>query len=112
MMLPKDFAHVIQENYEAANLKDFSGTPTLIDENKNQDKESQNYSQHPSLNPNRSKQSDEIQSSMRKANLLLGNNREILIYVPDDLTEEEFNRIPSWLDIQKYGLLGDNNAKE
>lgn len=55
---------------------------------------------------------DIIPSSMRKANLLLGKNREVIIYVPNDLTEEEFNLIPTWLGIQKYGLLADENDKK
>jgi len=60
-------------------------------------------------------------ASMRKANLLLqGENREISIYAPADLTESEFGLIFKWLELQKYGLVNlvvvkdssDENPKE
>jgi hypothetical protein len=84
------FAYVIRENYELANLRDFSGSSLGADKKISQEVKPPKPPPPPSL---------EISSTMRKANLLLGNNREILIYIPNDLTEEEFKRIPSWLEI-------------
>jgi hypothetical protein len=94
----KRFAAVIVDTYNFAKLSD-----RLDDNNENELKveEANNQSIFPK---------DQIGNisnpSIRKTNLLLqGKNREIVVIVPDDLTNEEFELLQKWLEIQKFGLV-------
>jgi hypothetical protein len=100
----KRFASVIVETYAFSQLSRVGMESEEEEQDKSDDK------------PDDS--SDDALST-RKANLLLrGQNREVLIYAPSDLTDEEFDRMIKWLEFQKYGLVTstkkdiDNNGNQ
>jgi hypothetical protein len=92
----KRFAGVITNTYQYAKL--FESNTTSSDE-------PEETISNEFLNDSTKKEIP-LSSSNRKTNLLLpGKNREILISVPADLTNEEFDLIFKWLELQKYGLV-------
>jgi hypothetical protein len=91
----KRFASVIAETYNFAKL---SNVEEEEDNNTDEDEKE--------IKEQKTEAEKQIQSSVRKANLLLaGKNREITILAPADLTEIEFEMISKWLELQKYGLV-------
>lgn len=102
------FSSVLTDTYEFAKLNQLDSEES--DEEENDKEEGLNNQFDSPQNPQSSldvigpKTNNDVQ--LRKANLLLaGQNREIIIYAPVDLTEEEFDLIGDWLRLQKYGLV-------
>lgn len=94
----KRFATVIVETFNFAQFSELSSdkNSTIDEDNNKTTRESED------------KKEEIISPFVRKANLLLtGNNREIIIYAPSDLTEDEFLMISKWLELQKYGLVSN-----
>lgn len=63
----------------------------------------------------REKSSEQEISSIRKANLPLpgiGVDREIIISVPDDLTDEEFEQARKWFEFLKFGFVSNSVGKD
>jgi hypothetical protein len=101
-------AEVFSANYDYVNLKDYTEKP-MSDVTTNTMGENTQEERHPRDNeiPKFSGPSESVSSiKIRKANFLLpGDDREIIISVPSDLTEEEFSLSLKWLEFQKFGLV-------
>jgi len=51
--------------------------------------------------------------SGRKANFVLpGVGREIVIHIPNDLTDAEFDVLLKWLELQKFGFVSPTVSKD
>jgi len=94
------FASVIVDTYDFAQLK--SQGEAFSDHGESQLSSEKNVDLYEPL------EHDILPPATRKANLLLpGKDRQIIIFAPDDLTEDEFALIFKWLELQKYGLVQD-----
>ena len=110
------FSFVATETYEYAKLNQLGIEETDTNEDNLEEDIDQPRDQQGDENNKDQKIKTDNEVQLRKANLLLaGQNREIIIYAPTDLTEEEFDLIGDWLRLQKYGLVAKKelpNEKE
>jgi hypothetical protein len=100
----KRFASVIVVTYNFARLLEISENSDVLINEEEENKED-NISKEQEI----SNEDKKSLSSLRKANLLLpGDKREIVVYAPSDLTNEEFEILILWLQLQKFGLVTPN----
>lgn len=95
----KNFAKVIIDTYEFAHLNE-----AIVDGNN--EEESPNRDEQKQIRIDGTAKKATADSSIRTANLLLiGKDRQVVISVPNDFSEDEFSRMLKWLEIQKEGLV-------
>lgn len=92
------FANVIVDTYEFAQLKSPSDKPS--------DHGEEQSAFEKEVDLTEPIEQETLPPITRKANLLLpGKDRQIIIYAPENLTEDEFTLVFKWLELQKSGLV-------